>query len=242
MMKSGAEVSRVEDTIERICKACRIDDVEVFAMPAGILVTLDNERPEESVTTYVRRVRSSETDLKKISEVNAFSREFTTTDLTVEDGIERLGQIEKERPYRFLPRLMAAGVVAACCSVIFGGGVIDFGCAFVTGLICYSLSRFFETNELNFFMRDMFCCGTAALSALVLAHFLHEATYQPIISGAIMLFVPGVAITNSIRDFLSGDMLSGLTRMAEAFLTAVALAAGAGIVLKLWAVIGGSAL
>ena len=57
-----------------------------------------------------------------------------------------------------------------------------------------------------------------------------------------MLFVPGVAITNSIRDFLSGDMLAGLTRMVEAFLTAVSLAAGAGLVLKLWVMIGGISL
>ena len=42
------------------------------------------------------------------------------------------------------------------------------------------------------------------------------ATYRYIISGTIMLFVPGVAITTSIRDFLSGDMISGLSRMVEA--------------------------
>jgi len=54
--------------------------------------------------------------------------------------------------------------------------------------------------------------------------------------------VPGVAITNSIRDFLSGDMISGLGRMAEAFLTAVSLAVGAGIVIKIWDMIGGIAL
>ncbi|MFQ7474032.1 MAG: threonine/serine exporter family protein, partial [Anaerovoracaceae bacterium] len=64
-------------------------------------------------------------------------------------------------------------------------------------------------------------------------------SYEPIIIGSIMLFVPGVAITNSIRDFLSGDMLSGIARMTEAVLTAVSLAAGAGVMLKLWGVIGG---
>jgi len=62
------------------------------------------------------------------------------------------------------------------------------------------------------------------------------------ISGTIMLFVPGVAITNSIRDFLSGDMLAGVTRMVEAVVTAVSLAAGAGIVLKLWSIFGGFSL
>ena len=42
MLASGAEVYRVEDTITRICKACRIDHVEIFATPTGIFVSLDD--------------------------------------------------------------------------------------------------------------------------------------------------------------------------------------------------------
>ena len=62
------------------------------------------------------------------------------------------------------------------------------------------------------------------------------------VMGCIMLFVPGVAITNSIRDFLSGDMLSGLARLTEAFLIGISLAAGAGVVIKLWTMTGGITL
>ena len=57
-----------------------------------------------------------------------------------------------------------------------------------------------------------------------------------------MIFVPGVAITNSIRDFLSGDMLSGVARAVEAFIIAISLAAGAGMILKLWNTLGGAIL
>ena len=76
----------------------------------------------------------------------------------------------------------------------------------------------------------------------MIASSLTQAHYGPIIAGTIMLFVPGVAITNSIRDFLSGDMLAGLLRMVEAILTAVSLAGGAGIILKLWNTFGGFTL
>ena len=242
MMKSGAEIYRVEDTIVRICKACDIDNVEVFAMPTGIFVTLDNDTSNDSVSTYIRRIRSGETDLHKISMVNQFSREFTTTDLSIEAGMQRLDEIERGRRYHFMVRVTAASVVAACFAVMFGGNAVDFGCAFITGAICYTLSRFLEKYDINFFIRGLCCCALAAFVALVIAASLPKAGYQPIISGTLMLFVPGVAITNSIRDFLSGDMLAGLTRMVEAFLTAVSLAAGAGIVLKLWVIFGGITL
>lgn len=242
MMKSGAEISRVEDTVVRICKACDIDNVEVFAMPTGIFVTLDNDNLGESVSTYVRRVRSGETDLHKISMVNQFSREFTTTDLSVEEGMRILDGIEQEKRYHFFVRVTAASVVAACFAVMFGGNATDFCCAFIIGTIVYTLSRFLEKYELNFFIRGLCCCALAAFIALVIAQSLPQASYQPIISGTLMLFVPGVAITNSIRDFLSGDMLAGLTRMVEAALIALSLASGAGIVLVLWSIWGGLTL
>lgn len=66
MMKAGAEIYRVEDTIERICKACGIDYVGVFAMPTGIFITMDKGDEEDDTYTYVRRIKSSETDLNKI--------------------------------------------------------------------------------------------------------------------------------------------------------------------------------
>ncbi len=242
MMRSGAEISRVEETIVRLCKACGVDNAEVFAMPTGIFVTLDNDASGDSVATYIRRIHSSETDLHKISMVNQFSREFTTTDLSIEAGMQRLDEIERATRYHFAVRLAGAAVVAACFAVMFGGDSVDFGCAFFTGMISYTFSRLLEKYEINFFIRGLCCCALAAFIALVIAHSLPGAHYQPIISGTLMLFVPGVAITNSIRDFLSGDMLAGLTRMVEATLSAVALAAGAGIVLKLWAMFGGITL
>lgn len=242
MMKSGAEISRVEDTVVRICKACDVDNVEVFAMPTGIFVTLDNDNIGESVSTYIRRVRGGETDLFKISRINQFSREFTTTDLSIEAGMQRLEEIDRGKPFHFFVRVTAASVVAACFAVMFGGAAMDFFCAFIIGAIAYTLSRFLEKYEINFFIRGLCCCALSAFIALVIARSLPDASYQPIISGTLMLFVPGVAITNSIRDFLSGDMLAGLTRMVEAFLIALSLASGAGIVLVLWSMGGGFSL
>lgn len=242
MMKSGGEIYRVEETITRVCKACGIDNVEVFAMPTGIFVTLDNDIAGDTASTYIRRIHSSETDLNKISQVNQFSREFTTTSMTIEEGMARLEEISGSKPYHFAIRVVAAGLCAACFAVLFGGSTIDFLSALIIGMISYTLSRFLEKYDINFFIRGLCSCALATFLALVVATSVRDASYPYIISGAIMLFVPGVPITNSIRDFLSGDMLSGLARMVEAFLIAVSLAAGTGIILKIWTVIGGVTL
>ncbi len=46
-----------------------------------------------------------------------------------------------------------------------------------------------------------------------------------------MILTPGVAITNSLRDIMSGDYISGMARMLEALLTATFIAAGVGIMM-----------
>ena len=44
------------------------------------------------------------------------------------------------------------------------------------------------------------------------------------ITGAIMPLVPGLAITNAIRDIIAGDYLSGGARLFDAVVVAIALA------------------
>lgn len=240
MMKNGAEIYRVEDTITRICKACGIPYVEVFATPTGIFVSVDGTDKEGDMHTYIKRIKGgSDTDLSKISRINQFSRKFTTTDLSIEDGMEILKEIDKAPPHPLPVRLLGAALVASFFSLLFGGNVIDFFCAFIIGAGCYLLSGLLKKIDVNFFIRGVCCCAVAAFFALTISQTLYTANYNAIIIGSLMIFVPGVAITNAIRDFLSGDMLSGVARVTEASLIAISLAAGAGIVLKLASYISG---
>jgi uncharacterized membrane protein YjjP (DUF1212 family) len=45
-----------------------------------------------------------------------------------------------------------------------------------------------------------------------------------------MPLVPGLLITNAVRDLISGHLIAGLTKGADAFLTAIAIGAGVSIV------------
>ena len=54
-----------------------------------------------------------------------------------------------------------------------------------------------------------------------------------IIIACIMPLVPGVAITNAIRDTLNGDYVSGAARAVEAFIKALSIALGVGVSLMM---------
>ena len=68
---------------------------------------------------------------------------------------------------------------------------------------------------------------------------MKEINMDTVIISAIMPLVPGVAITNAIRDTLQGDYLSGGARVLEAFLKAASIALGVGIGMALFGAVAG---
>jgi len=238
MMESGAEIYRVEDTITRICRACNIPYVEVFVTPTGIFLSLDKGDDSE-MFTFIKRIKGTGIDLGKISEINQFSRDFVNTDLSIEEGMERIKQIAQSKPYNMWIKSLGAALACAFFCLLFNGSIQDFACAFVIGAVSYLLSIGFEQLETNYFIKGFCCTAFAAFLALICTAMGLGNSSGPITIGALMVFVPGVAITNAIRDFLVGDMLSGVARTAEAFFIAISLATGAGVVLRLWVLFGG---
>ena len=69
----------------------------------------------------------------------------------------------------------------------------------------------------------------SALTALLSVRFGLGQHADIITIGALMNLVPGVAITNSMRDAIGGDLIAGLLRLAQALITALAIALGVGL-------------
>ena len=74
----------------------------------------------------------------------------------------------------------------------------------------------------------------SSVIALASVRIFSMGSQTAIITGAIMPLLPGLAITNAIRDTVNGDLVSGVARTAEALLKAIAIAAGVGVVIALW--------
>ena len=60
-----------------------------------------------------------------------------------------------------------------------------------------------------------------------------------IIIGALMALVPGIAITNAMRDIMAGDMVAGISKGAEALLIGAAIALGTALGLGAAGLLGG---
>jgi uncharacterized membrane protein YjjB (DUF3815 family) len=116
----------------------------------------------------------------------------------------------------------------------YGGGILDMLCAGICGAVAYMISIFISVLKFPKFINIFVSSALCAVLAYFLVRFGFGTNFHPVIIGAVTIFMPGIAITNAARDLLSGDMLSGVARAAEAIIIAIAIAGGTGVMLRVW--------
>ncbi len=232
MLKNGAETYRVEDTVVRICKSREnVLYADAFVIPTGIFISVEHRG---DLVTYIKRIKSSRMNLNKIDLVNEFSRTFVSSNMSIDEGLKELRRINKIIVYSPFSKFFSGGFAAASFSLIFGGTILDSLGSFLVSFSSLILLDVLYKIKLTFFI-DNFMGATfvSIFSALVIKFGLAN-NIDKVIIGAIMPLVPGMAITASIRDTMSGDHISGLSRGMEALFSALAIALGVGIILNIY--------
>lgn len=231
MLESGAETYRVEETICRICSSFGIDKADSFVTPTGIMVSIWQNNQTYSL---INRVKSRSVDLNKIDKINDLSRKLQYSDIDLDDFLESLKEIDRGERYSLPTTLAFSALGAGTFSVLFGGDFKDLIAATLIGLVIKMFSIKFQKLSINEFFINCLGGAIAATLALFLQNIGIATNIDKTIIGAIMLLVPGLAITNAIRDTIAGDFLAGITKAAEAFLVAISIAVGTGAVLSFW--------
>lgn len=232
MLISGAGVSRVEDTIERICLAYGAREVEAFTITSSIIVTVTTE--DGDVFTQTKRIKYYKTDFHKLDQLNDLSRYVCREKPDISYLEEKLSEIRKEKIYSLPVQCLIASLIAGTFAVFFGGGFVEGIIGAVCGAAVWWLMAGLQKLDSNIMFSDFAAAFMVASIAYILAHMGATRDYGTIIIGNIMLLVPGVAFVNSIRDIIGGDVMAGLIRLCEVIVTAVFLAAGSFTALVLW--------
>lgn len=219
LIENGSEMTRVIDTMQRIAHNAGIDSAQMFVTVTGIVVSLD-DTPNAQVTSIERRT----IDLGKVARVNELSREFAEQKLSLGMLIKRLQRIDNDiHKFPFWIRLFAASLLSAVLLIVFTQDYIDAPTGFVIGGIGYSVFYFFNRQFKVQFLSEFVASLTIGILAAIAVR-VHLGVYvDNIIIGSIMPLVPGVPITNAVRDLVSGNLISGPARAVEALLSSVAI-------------------
>jgi uncharacterized membrane protein YjjP (DUF1212 family) len=230
MMQNGAETYRVEDTMMRIAASFGIQESHSYVTPTGIIFSIDGTGP-----TKLIRIVDRSTDLQKVMIVNSISRKICSGELSLEEAHRQLKELDtKNLAYPFWMQVAAAAIASGCFVIMFQGGWRDFFPAFIAGgLGFYCFVYVHRLVKIKFFAEFLTSFIIGIMSVLfVVIGFGHEL--DKIVIGSVMPLVPGLLITNAVRDLMAGHLVTGLSKGAEAFLTAFAIGSGIAIIFTIY--------
>lgn len=239
MVKCGAEINRVEETVIRICFAYGMEKVDVFSVISMMQATVVDS--EDITHTQVRRIYSTETNFGKLEKLNEFSRRICSTVPDVDSARRELREISVGSKQYSLSVCLGHMLAAGSFTLFFGGNLLDSLAAIVIAIVIYWLNAYIKVTGVNRLFFTAFVSAVAGFLAIGFVHLGFGNDANMIMIGDIMLIVPGLKLINSVREMLCGDIMSGLLRLVESVILAVAIACGFAVALMITgkAVMGG---
>lgn len=233
LIEYGAEIYRVEDSIYRIAAAYGFSGrnsgsekkIEVFAIPASLIITVNDG--DEAPLTQTVRISARGTNLDRVDKLNNLSRFICVEKPDVETINRHIREIGERKVYGYPVRLMSYAVVGATFSLFFGGTPSDALFAGLISMAVFAVSIFVNKVKPSVFFQSVIGSVVIAAMAVLVSKAGLTGSFDKIIIGASMNLVPGVTLTNCMRDFIAGDFLAGMYTLTEAILVAVGMAVGA---------------
>lgn len=224
MLMCGAEVNRVEDTISRLCRAYGLNNAEIFSITSLILVSVRDD--DGTSFSQSRRITSYVFNFYRLEELNDLSRTACKTLPSPEDLQVMLDEILKHSHYSKLLRLIGFILTSGGFCMLFQGSLIDAACAAAISVLIFLIERVFTRLSINGIFYNFISSLLAGVLAFRFASLNIGAHLDKIMIGDIMLLIPGLMLTNAIKDMMNGDTMAGFLRFCEALLTALAIALG----------------
>ena len=106
LMSTGAEIYRVEESIQYLLRAYGVETGEVFAIPNCLIVSLTDTNGHAS--TRVRRIPAHGTDISLLESYNEFCRTISQSPPPLAEALERMDSIQRRHFVYPLPVLLLA--------------------------------------------------------------------------------------------------------------------------------------
>lgn len=224
MLICGAEVHRVEESIERMCYAYGAERVDIFTITTSMIATVSTSDGKKYSDT--RRIKKAYTDFEKMHRLNTLSRKICEKKPDFKEIETELKSIALSHTYPLWLEVICYAVIAAAFTLFFGGNLKEAVVSLLIGTIVrFALLINEKTVGSKIFGKFLSSAVASALAFLaVTAGFITSP--DTVIIGNIMTLIPGVGLTNALRDIFTGDSIAGLLRSIEAVLSGVAIAAG----------------
>lgn len=233
LLRNGAEIFRVEETIEHICDHFGIKEMDAFVLSNGIFLTAHDEGKE--IFAKVKSIPLAGTNLEIVTEVNELSRKISDGLVGIDEAFARLKKIEQLSPKKDGQLVIAAGVGCGVFCYLMQGTVYESMITCMIAGLVYYLILVAQRQRISKIIINLVGGGLLTLLAYMAVQipFPFPLSLDKIIIGCIFCMIPGVAFVNAIRDVVNNDFISGTVKMLDALMVFVYIAIGVGFVLSI---------
>ena len=236
LLENGAEIARVEETMERIASHYGEESENFFVLSNGIFTT------GESGYAKVEFIPFKGAQLERVVEVNQISRDIACDRYTLAEARQKLLEVRSNPAKPKLEQIIGSAVGSAGFCMIFGGGLLDSAAAFVVGALLWTFVVFVSVPYLSKILGNIAGGVVASLLCLLFHKVGFGSSLGNMIVGSLIPLIPGVAFTNGIRDLADEDYIAGATRLLDALMVFFCIAAGVVITFMIYRLAAGSML
>ena len=124
ILENGGETYRAEEAARRLCGLCGTQEIDVLALPTGVLVHMTAK--DGKTYSALARVRTRRLDLGAVARANEIARRLAGREMLPADALRELSAPQGQRETGRLlgPALSAFSI--GCFSALMGGGVFEF--------------------------------------------------------------------------------------------------------------------
>lgn len=233
LLSSGGSVSRVETAVDRICSAYGVEEVSCAAFPSMVIASIKLKSGHEY--SLLKRVQSSSNNLALLEKYNQLSRDICREKYPTDEALEKINGLASSKTRNKWVTMVGAGMVAGFYSMFFGGNFADVIPGFIVAFLMAGLNELLSSRSLNayasVFIMSLFG-GLLSISVCKLFVLCGlQCHCSMVMIGTIMILIPGLMLTNAVRDLFTGDIMSGTFQITNALLLTAVIAAGYAVAL-----------
>ncbi len=228
LLSSGCPVGRVEMAVDYMCKAFGAVEVNVFVIPSMIFTCIKIE--DGSEISQMKRLYSVSNNFSRMQIFNQLSRDICDHNYTLDEAVQMLAHLKRKSCSGKLVATISGGIASGSLAVFYGGSLIDAVPALFIGALMAFLSCILSRLAFNGYARTFILSLIGGVLSTLTCWLIRltglYSNLSAVMMGTIMIVIPGLMLSNAVRDLFTGDIYSGTFELLNAIITTLAIVAG----------------
>lgn len=221
---AGTTAQRLEDSLDTLARRLGLAEPQFFSTPTSIMCAFG---PPESQEVHLLRLAPAGPNIGRLSQLDRVVTGVLDGTLTRQAAMDEVERIEAApSPYGPLVTILAFGLGSAGIARFLGGGAIEIAVGGLLGVITGSIESIAErVRGLARVYEPLAAFVAAFLSTAIATLAGPYASFTAMLAGIVVL-LPGLLLTNAVRELAERHLASGTARLAGAGMTLLGLIFG----------------